>query len=105
MKFTPGPWRVVPLGSTGKLAVVAGATAICTLDANGLSEQKEANATLIAAAPDLLKAAQLMLDHYNDLDKSNRGFLGKLCLQDYALLNEALIKLPAAVAKALGEAK
>ena len=42
-------------------------------------------------AKDCLHALRLFNDHYTDLSKSNPGFLGKLCLQDYALLNEALM--------------
>ncbi len=59
-------------------------------------------AYLIAAAPELLTAATKMLAFYNDLAKSNPGFMGKLTLQDYAQWNEALIELPRAIAKALG---
>jgi hypothetical protein len=42
-------------------------------------------------AKDCLHALRLFNDHYTDLSKSNPGFIGKLCLQDYALLNEAMI--------------
>jgi hypothetical protein len=39
-----------------------------------------------------LDALRALNAHYNDISKSNPGFLGKLCLQDYALMNEALLK-------------
>ena len=42
-------------------------------------------------AHDCLCALRLFNAHYDDLGKSNPGFMGKLCLQDYALWNEALI--------------
>lgn len=61
---------------------------------------KTKKAQLRAAAPDLLKALQLMNAHYDDISKSNPGFLGKLVLQDYALMNEAFIATRAAIAKA-----
>jgi hypothetical protein len=38
-----------------------------------------------------LDALRLFNAHYEDLAKSNPGFLGKLVLQDFALLNEALL--------------
>lgn len=42
-------------------------------------------------ATDALGALRKLNAHYEDLSKSNPGFMGKLCLQDYALWNEALI--------------
>lgn len=39
----------------------------------------------------------LMRRHCDDLYKSNPGFMGKLCLQDYALWNEALMAMDSAV--------
>lgn len=42
-------------------------------------------------ALDALNALRLLNAHYNDLCKSNPGFLGNLCLKNYALLNEALM--------------
>lgn len=40
----------------------------------------------------LLDALRSFNAHYDDLCKSNPGFMGKLCLQNYALWNEALLK-------------
>jgi len=57
----------------------------------------------VEAFDELLEAAKLFWAFYDDLAKSNPGFVGKLCLQDYARWNEALIRLPAAVAKAEGK--
>jgi len=42
-------------------------------------------------AIDCFTAVKLMAEHYKDLGDSNPGFMGKLCLQDYALWNEALM--------------
>lgn len=62
------------------------------------------DAALLAHAynvlPEVVAALDLMRRHYDDLSKSNPGFMGKLCLQDYALWNEALIAMDAALAKA-----
>lgn len=38
-------------------------------------------------------AILLMQKHQDDLGKSNPGFMGKLCLQDYALWNDALVAM------------
>ena len=42
-------------------------------------------------ALECLNALRLINAHYDDMSKSNPGFMGKLCLQDYALWNNALI--------------
>lgn len=39
-----------------------------------------------------LKALRLINAHYEDLCKSNPGFMGKLTLQNYTLWNEALLE-------------
>jgi hypothetical protein len=43
-------------------------------------------------AIETLDAINALGSHYNDIAFSNPGFLGKLCLQNYALMNEATIK-------------
>lgn len=78
-------------------------------DAQGYIVRAEENATpadmqLIAAAPDLKEALTELWGFVEDLQKSNPGYLGKLCLQDYARFNRALSWAPAALAKANGEA-
>lgn len=55
---------------------------------------------LLASWRELLEAGKLMWAFYNDLDTSNPGFMGKLVLQDYAQWNEAMLAMPAAIAKA-----
>lgn len=51
-------------------------------------------------ALECLKALKLMHSHYfDDLAKSNPGFLGGLCLQNYSLMNEAYLAERAALAK------
>ena len=43
-------------------------------------------------AEEAIVALRLMNAHYDDLSKSNPGFMGKMCLQDYGLWNRALMK-------------
>lgn len=52
-----------------------------------------------AIAMEAFNALRLMNAHYDDMSKSNPGFLGKLVLQDYALLNEAFIASSNVLAK------
>ncbi|MFZ4394172.1 MAG: hypothetical protein ACOYOU_00940 [Kiritimatiellia bacterium] len=52
-----------------------------------------------SVAMEALNALRLFNAHYDDLSKSNPGFLGKLVLQDYGLLNEALIASGNALSK------
>lgn len=40
-----------------------------------------------------VRAIRLMTAHYDDLSKNNRGWMGKMCLNDYALWNEALLSM------------
>lgn len=64
-RHTSGPWTVMEQ-SWSNTAVVAGDDCICALDINHATEETQealeavmaANARLIAAAPDLLEAAQ-----------------------------------------------
>jgi len=71
LKSTPGPWKVNPLYSK----VETDSLIICTNDVNAGNEEFDyetwkANAKLIAAAPDLLKAcinALACIDHIGDI--------------------------------------
>ena len=63
-KHTPGPWVVMPRGHNGIEAVQVwperdGEGRICTMMN---SQHENANARLIAAAPELLDACKKMLD-------------------------------------------
>ena len=62
----------------------------------------EVAARLGAAAPDLLDALRDLWRYVQDLQTSNPGYVGRLCLQDYACMNRALGSAPAAIAKAEG---
>jgi len=59
-KHTPGPWRVIGLGS----AIYQVEEHTETASFSSFSEHSEANARLIAAAPDLLLALAQMMDGY-----------------------------------------
>lgn len=101
-KHTPGPWtfhRDTVYGTDNLEICSMGYTPQCE---SGWEDYPnfEANACAIAALPDLLSAAKKMAAFYKDLSTSNPGFLAKLTLQDYQQWNEAMIELPAAIAKA-----
>lgn len=55
--------------------------------------------TLKREKAEILEALRLLNSHYDDIAKSNPGFMGSLCLQNYALWNEALIASAAALNK------
>ncbi len=68
---TPGPWDVtMPGGQTAfngrRITVTANGSIIADLDWNTPAEN-QANANLIAAAPELLAALQAMVDLYEAL--------------------------------------
>jgi len=48
----------------------------------------------------LVTAGEKMWAFFNDLANSNPGFMGKLVLQNYAQMNEAMILMPKALAAA-----
>lgn len=63
-------------------------------------EELEARLAQIAASPALLEALQqsaecmrLVNSFLDDLQKSNPGWIGKLCLQRYDVMNEAFMAL------------
>lgn len=84
-KHTPGPWRAM-IGESDPLLIVGGPNEfpVCEVGSvAGATALDEANANLIAAAPDLLAACQSAMDD---------GFLA----------GEALDLVAAAIAKARG---
>jgi hypothetical protein len=68
-QHTPGPWVVGPNGDTVN---VPGKTRIAEISAQP-DWQWTANARLIAAAPELLKALQNMLDFFEPTDRRSRA--------------------------------
>ena len=60
---TPGPWRIGPTHKDGSFAIHAEAASVvhCTPFSSS-ARQAKANATLIAAAPDILAALKMAAD-------------------------------------------
>lgn len=88
-KHTPGPWHVVEGKLTkSSLEVHANSRAICELWRSWDSETELANARLIAAAPEMLEALQMIANELPCLDN---------------LMSDKEIAR-AAIAKATGEA-
>ena len=76
MKHTPGPWEVHSnIGKKGELGIVA-ESAPCVI-AHGMSEKHwpeiaQANAALIAAAPEMLEALKTLADYvFREESKQN----------------------------------
>lgn len=99
MKHTPGPWAAF-IGNRGKtISIDIGPTAIgkrpCIINWSGFDDtdlpitQRVANARLIAAAPDLLEALQILLE------RASRNSIDPFALQQAVR----------AIAKATGESK
>ena len=95
---TPGPWTVDwsddgPLIYTGDLMIASVSGSTEHIKVRGIDEQTtEANASLIAAAPDLLEALERLLTH------GERGNLYYERGEDAEVVNQAR----AAIAKAKG---
>ena len=88
-KHTPGPWRYeYEPGYCGELLAEASGTTL----AEFVTEPSEANARLIAAAPELLEALKLMVEQFTKGSAPST-------VKD----SEARIKAHAAIAKATGE--
>ena len=113
-KFTPGPWITESSDSNG-IACVATADnllEICEVwgsSENGISVDDEsmANATLIAAAPDLLEALENLLWHAEVLEEfieSERG-RGRNADQLYAdgEMHNYMVEAKASILKARGK--
>lgn len=93
-KGTPGPWSIGYYGD-GDGIFIAGTyggpdpTYICSVRPDLRSSQSESNANLIAAAPDLLEALQLIISYHDD--------------GNCELHSEDVAMARAAISKALGE--
>ena len=99
-KHTPGPWVVVGSRTKYVEARLVGSlmqeVAACgpTLADEGYGQQQEANARLIAAAPDLLEALQDIAEYWNQ--DQNEAAMADACWH-------AIHTARAAIAKATGE--
>ena len=94
MKHTPGPWLysehlIYPCGAYGEDKLVKhGSKSVAMVRATGNAEETEANAKLIAAAPELLEALQDCRDILTDVFKNSK--------------RAAIIRADAAIQKATG---
>jgi len=92
-KHTPGPWSVRKPGGTVVITLDARHGGYCEVArtvSGSLNSQREANARLIASAPDLLEALILALPYVEDASDSASP------------ADQEIIR--AAIAKATGEA-
>lgn len=114
------PWRESPswdmIGTVDGQCIIADASAMsephrsraieCVNACAGINP--EAVPMMREALEDAHNALGLMRQHLDDLSESNPGYLGKLCLQDYGLMNEAFLGMDksfATSAAALAKAK
>jgi len=109
IQHTPGPWSVAGESYNDHEAYVieAGGRTICwtasSLDDAGIeviTAEDDANADLLAAAPDLLSALEILLKHEGETELNAIG----LELKTDAL-EKAICKAKSAIAKAKGTAE
>ena len=100
MSHTPGPWLASPTASLGpQYAVYAEASGRDVAVVYDHDDRTEANAKLIAAAPDLLEACEAFVEHIQTLPDDTE----KCRHLRLALNNRAGDMIVAAIAKAKGE--
>lgn len=105
-KWTPGPWYATTRkGSWDWLVAKSDRHEICQMFHDGTEENElgEANARLVAAAPELAEAAMLQeaadLAHAN-CDECDGDGVPECCEKCFPLFDEARLKRRAAIAKA-----
>lgn len=107
VSHTPGPWSVMAeevLGAYGIATVVpaTGSGVVCRVPGNDKTpDERDANARLIAAAPELLEALKQIKDDYEELARNHAGAWH----DDEVLLHQKINEAArAAIAKATGAA-
>ncbi len=94
-KHTPGPWEAIGLDIRNQ-----DDTNIVSLKyEENNTDEVEANARLMAAAPDLLEALQIWIRFFDEMPE---GQFGNICC-DIGLMNDGFIQSRRAIAKATGE--
>ena len=84
-KSTPGPWRVTDMKHTVGRAVWAGTPGgpneyrVCGVGLSHVQGQMEANACLIAAAPDLLEALEEIVKN-DPFQQSSAGIIARAAI-------------------------
>lgn len=102
MKHTPGPWRVIPKIDTGYM-LFGGISYLGSIEARLPSLENEANAHLIAAAPELLEAlikAKEILEQAEEIDFDDMAHIA-ITSEDGCDLRDLIESV---IAKARGEA-
>lgn len=105
MAYTPGPWRTYRDKNQRVSQIMSNNGRICTIhpsDANG-----EANARLIAAAPELLEALEICRKAITRLDEDGLGMYmredGHGGIDYWPYTVELLQRIDTVIAKAKGE--
>ena len=65
-KFTPGPWTLREYTARDSFGWVVRISSGQEIDINAFSDESEGNARLIASAPELLKALELLLAEHRE---------------------------------------
>jgi hypothetical protein len=66
-KYTPGPWDIIRAGAALMIYGPVGQR-ICKILFPEISAEREANAHLISAAPELLEALESLIENYKRVD-------------------------------------
>jgi hypothetical protein len=82
MSHTPGPWTAIGAFIENRHSGIAVCKTMCRLNDEGhfpVESEADANARLIAAAPDLLESLKAMLDDFcgYDMDKFDKELAAK----------------------------
>lgn len=85
-KHTPGPWY---LGEYAEVYGPVGYGQIAGMSPNSNIEQRKANARLIAAAPDLLEALQIVVNDWTAQFERNGHLAPSWCKQARAAIAKA----------------
>jgi hypothetical protein len=108
--FTPGPWHVGEVRHAGAFQLVTAGDKgyVCEVRCGFLGNDldhatREANAALIAAAPDLAEDGQFLADRLTELDGAS-GDPAEFMREFYGHVAPALTRFRAAISKALGKA-
>lgn len=105
-KFTPGPWFTSrPHGTIYIEARLRGTTLqeVASVGPTETANQQEANARLIAAAPELLEALSKMVDRITYYAELKSGEIPNIEDWAYTYNSGDMIAARAAIAKATGE--
>ena len=91
MSHTPGPWKIVRIDGELVGSIYRGKTRICAgiIDDMKLRREAEANAALIAAAPDLLEALEWLLEEF---DQRRLGDEAVFCRADMSQVRTVIRK-------------